>query len=90
MTAHVLQGVTRKGIGAVAAGARLTGVLAVHAARAGIRRTQRFPDLPELPEGNLVDLPGRGKVFAVDTGAPSPDAPTLLLFHGLATTSYLT
>lgn len=90
MTAQPVQTAARKGIGAVFVGARISGRLAVRAARTGIRRTQRFPDLPELPEGSLVDLPGRGKVFAVDTGAPYPDAPTLLLFHGLATTSYLT
>lgn len=70
--------------------ARTGGKVAVHGVRAGIRRTQRFPPLPELPEGRFVDLPGRGEVFLVDTGAPRPGAPTLLLFHGLATTSYLT
>ncbi|MDP3966737.1 MAG: alpha/beta fold hydrolase [Nocardioides sp.] len=90
MRVRALRTVGRKGIGAVVVGGRFGGRQAVRAARAGIRRTQRFPDLPELPEGTLVDLPGRGTVFAVDTGAPYPDAPTLLLFHGLATTSYLT
>ncbi|GAA3666207.1 hypothetical protein GCM10022237_27860 [Nocardioides ginsengisoli] len=63
---------------------------AVDGVRTGIRRTQRFPALPELPAGRVLDLPGRGETFVVDTGEPAPGAPTLLLFHGLATTSYLT
>lgn len=70
--------------------ARVGGKVAVVGLRTGIRRTQRFGDLPDLPEGRYVDLPGRGRVFVVDSGSPRPDAPTLLLFHGLATTSYLT
>jgi 3-oxoadipate enol-lactonase len=90
MRREALRAAGRKALGALAVGARSGGRLAVHGVRAGIRRTQRFPDLPDLPPGEVVDLPGRGKVFAVDTGAPRPDAPTLLLFHGLATTSYLT
>ncbi|THV18767.1 alpha/beta fold hydrolase [Nocardioides caeni] len=69
--------------------ARLGGRAAVFGVRTGIRRTQRFPDLPELPEGRFIDLPGRGELFVADTG-PREGAPTLLLFHGLATTAYLT
>lgn len=92
MTAHVLRSAGRHALRGTVGAARLGGRAAVAGARTGIRRTQRFPDLPELPAGRLVDLPGRGEVFVVDTGAPAgrPDAPTLLLFHGLATTSYLT
>jgi pimeloyl-ACP methyl ester carboxylesterase len=72
--------------------ARYSGKAAVFGVRTGIRRTQRFPALPVLPAGRLLDLPGRGEAFVVDTGVPggNPGAPTLLLFHGLATTSYLT
>ncbi|WP_051485765.1 alpha/beta fold hydrolase [Nocardioides sp. J54] len=69
--------------------ARTSGRVAVAGLRVGIRATQQFPDLPELPEGRYVDLPGRGEVYVVDTGAPREGAPTLLLFHGLATTAYL-
>jgi pimeloyl-ACP methyl ester carboxylesterase len=69
---------------------RTLGSGAVSGVRTGIRRTQRFPVLPELPAGRVLDLPGRGETFVVDTGEPAPGAPTLLLFHGLATTSYLT
>ncbi|MEO6606781.1 MAG: alpha/beta fold hydrolase, partial [Aeromicrobium sp.] len=67
----------------------VTGGVAIKGLRLGIRRSQRFPDLPDLPQGDYVDLPGRGAVYVVDTGAPHKDAPTLLLFHGLATTAYL-
>ena len=69
---------------------RTVGSGAVYGVRTGIRRTQRFPALPALPAGRVLDLPGRGETFVVDTGEPFPGAPTLLLFHGLATTSYLT
>ncbi|MFJ9314421.1 alpha/beta fold hydrolase [Pimelobacter simplex] len=71
---------------------RTVGRVAVHGVRTGIRRTQHFPDLPQLPPGRVLDLPGRGEVFVIDSGAPEGvvDPPTLLLFHGLATTSYLT
>lgn len=90
MTTRILAAGGRTMLGLALVGARAGGRAAVAGVRAGIRRSQRFPDVPELPPGELIDLPGRGTVFAVDTGAPRPDAPTLLLFHGLATTSYLT
>lgn len=68
----------------------VTGRVAVKGMRLGIRRSQRFPHLPAVPQGHYVDLPGRGSAYVVDTGAPHKDAPTLLLFHGLATTAHLT
>jgi pimeloyl-ACP methyl ester carboxylesterase len=48
-----------------------------------------------LPAGGLVDLPGRGKTFVVDTGTNAagrggPQAPTLILLHALACTGLLT
>jgi 3-oxoadipate enol-lactonase len=56
--------------------------------------TGRFvhvPPVPALPSGELVDLPGRGRTFAVDSGPPPerPDAPTLILLHALACTGLL-
>ncbi|UUW87313.1 alpha/beta fold hydrolase [Pimelobacter simplex] len=80
---------TTRVIRKVGAGVGRAAVLGV---RTGIRRTQRFPALPDLPAGRVLDLSGRGEVFVIDTGVPEglTDAPTLLLFHGLATTSYLT
>lgn len=92
MTTRVVKTAGRHALKGSFVAARYGGKATVFGLRAGIRRTQRFPDLPQLPEGYFVDLPGRGEAFVVDTGVPEgrPDAPTLLLFHGLATTSYLT
>lgn len=90
MTTQVMKSAGRHALRGSFVAARVGGRAAVLGVRAGIRRTQRFPALPVLPEGRYVDLPGRGEVFVVDTGAPYDGAPTLLLFHGLATTSYLT
>lgn len=90
MTTRVMKSAGRHALRGSYVTARVGGKAAVYGVRAGIRRTQRFPALPDLPEGRFVDLPGRGEVFVVDTGAPEPGAPTLLLFHGLATTAYLT
>ena len=47
------------------------------------------PPLGDLPEGEVVDLPGRGRTFVVDVPGPSPEAPTLVLLHGLGCTAYL-
>ena len=81
-------------LGAVRTGARAGARTSARAAslglRAAVRRSRRLPDLPPLPEGRWLDLPGRGRAFVIDTGAPTPGAPTLLLFHGLATTALLT
>lgn len=92
MTTQVMKSAGRHALRGSLVAARVGGRAAVYGVRAGIRRTQRFPALPVLPEGRYVDLPDRGEVFVVDTGAPEgrADAPVLLLFHGLATTSYLT
>jgi pimeloyl-ACP methyl ester carboxylesterase len=40
------------------------------------------PVPPVLPPGFVVALPGRGEVFARDTGPRSDAAPTLLMLHG--------
>jgi 3-oxoadipate enol-lactonase len=40
------------------------------------------------PPGEFIDLPGRGRTFAVDIAGP-PGAPVLFLLHGLAVTGYL-
>lgn len=70
-------------------GALLGTRAAVAGARYGIRRSSRMPAMPDLPPARLVDLPGRGAVWVADSGSPHPGAPTLLLFHGPAATSYL-
>lgn len=45
-------------------------------------------DVPWLPPGRLVELPGRGQTFVRDSGGP-PGAPTVLLLHGWAVTADL-
>ena len=59
---------------------------------AGLRRMAdgATPDVPVPPPGRAVDLPGRGTTHVVDVEGPTPDAPTLLLMHGIATTGALT
>jgi 3-oxoadipate enol-lactonase len=57
-------------------------------------RLVRMPPVPDLPEGRVIDLPGRGTTYVVDTG-PMPsarggDTPTVFLLHALACTGLLT
>jgi 3-oxoadipate enol-lactonase len=57
--------------------------------------TGRFvtvPPVPALPAGSMVELPGRGSTYVVDTGPPAGrrDAPTVVLLHALACTGLLT
>ena len=47
------------------------------------------PPISALPQGEVVDLPGRGRTFVVDVPGPTPYAPTIVLLHGLACTAYL-
>lgn len=57
-------------------------------------RLVRMPPVPEIPAGRVVDLPGRGSTYVVDTGpvpsARGGDAPTVFLLHALACTGLLT
>jgi 3-oxoadipate enol-lactonase len=43
----------------------------------------------DLAAGTLLDLPGRGRTCVIDIAGPTPDAPTLILLHALATTAAL-
>ncbi|MBF6215042.1 alpha/beta hydrolase [Nocardia puris] len=56
--------------------------------RRAIRRAG-VPDSPRVPDGALVDLPGRGSTYVTDIPGP-PGAPTLILLHGTASTATLT
>ena len=79
MTRRLLERTTRTGLRMVRAGAA-----------AGVREVLPSPpQLGDLPEGEVVDLPGRGTTFVVDVPGPSPEAPTLVLLHGLGCTAYL-
>jgi pimeloyl-ACP methyl ester carboxylesterase len=64
--------------------------LAGGVARAGLRRVVRMPSVRQVPEGRILDLPGRGRTYLVDVPGPTPDAPTVLLLHALGCTAYLT
>lgn len=58
----------------------------------GLRRLAdgATPDVPVPPPARPVDLPGRGTTHVLDLPGPTPDAPVLLLMHGIATTGPLT
>jgi pimeloyl-ACP methyl ester carboxylesterase len=58
-------------------------------AMAPVRRKVRVPGADVVPEGRVVDLPGRGRTFVVDVPGPTPDAPTVVLLHALGCTAYL-
>lgn len=42
------------------------------------------------PVGQLIELPGRGNTYVVDTGPTGTDGPTFLLLHSVACTGMLT
>jgi pimeloyl-ACP methyl ester carboxylesterase len=43
----------------------------------------------EIPAGRHVELPGRGTTFVREIEGPSPDAPAVVLLHGLGATGAL-
>jgi len=43
-----------------------------------------------IPQGRMVELPGRGTTYVTDTPGPDPDSPTLVLLHALGCTGLLT
>ncbi|MRH92729.1 alpha/beta fold hydrolase [Nocardia sp. SYP-A9097] len=57
--------------------------------RRGRRVSPRIARLTAVPEGSMVELPGRGSTYVVDLAGPTPDSPTVLLLHGMATTAML-
>ncbi len=68
--------------------ARVTGKVLV----LGLRKIGdgAVPEVPVPPAGRALDLPGRGTTHVLDLPGPTPDAPTVLLMHGIATTGPLT
>jgi len=57
--------------------------------RAVVRRTVYMP-WARIPEGRMVELPGRGSTYVTDTPGPTPDAPTIVLLHAVGCTGLLT
>lgn len=43
-----------------------------------------------VPDGRMVELPGRGSTYVTDTPGPRPDSPTVLLLHAVGCTGLLT
>lgn len=54
----------------------------------GRRGFVNVPPVDHLPEGRIVDLPGRGSTFVTEAG--NPDGPPLIMLHALACTGLLT
>jgi 3-oxoadipate enol-lactonase len=71
---------------------RAIGHAAGLAAAHGLRKLadHATPDVPVPPAASAVDLPGRGTTHVLDLPGPTPDAPVVLLMHGIATTGPLT
>ncbi len=69
--------------------AGLSGSLLRTALLAGLRRAVPLPTIDFVPQGRVIDLPGRGRTFVVDVAGPTPDAPTVVLLHALGCTAYL-
>ena len=59
------------------------------AGRAAATRLLPLPVVDEVPAGRMVRLRGRGQVFVVDVPGPVPDAPTVVLLHGLGASAHL-
>ena len=56
-----------------------------------LSRLPRLPGLApvgHLPAGRIIELPGRGSTYVVDSG-PVADAPTFMLLHGAAATGLM-
>lgn len=62
---------------------------AASAGSAALETRLPVPATDSVPEGRMVELPGRGRTFVVDAPGPTPDAPVVVLLHGLACTAYL-
>jgi 3-oxoadipate enol-lactonase len=56
---------------------------------AGLRRRFYIP-YARIPQGRMVELPGRGSTYVTDTPGPSSDSPTIVLLHALGCTGLLT
>lgn len=54
-----------------------------------VRRSVYMP-WAQIPEGRMVELPGRGSTYVTDTPGPTPDAPTIVLLHAVGCTGLLT
>jgi pimeloyl-ACP methyl ester carboxylesterase len=53
-------------------------------------RRRVYVPFARIPQGRMVELPGRGSTYVTDTPGPSPDSPTIVLLHALGCTGLLT
>jgi pimeloyl-ACP methyl ester carboxylesterase len=54
-------------------------------------RRQVYMPWARIPQGRMVELPGRGgATYVTDTPGPDPDSPTVVLLHALGCTGLLT
>ncbi len=56
----------------------------------GLVRSRVYMPWVPIPEGRMVELPGRGSTYVTDTPGPSPDSSTVVLLHALGCTGLLT
>ena len=56
----------------------------------GLARRAVYVPWVAIPEGRMVELPGRGSTYVTDTPGPHPDSPTVLLLHAVGCTGLLT
>src|SRR3954471_20313434 len=54
-----------------------------------LRRSVYIPHA-RIPQGRMVELPGRGSTYVTDTPGPAPESPTIVLLHALGCTGLLT
>lgn len=54
-----------------------------------VRRSFYLP-WAQVPDGRLVELPGRGETYVTDTPGPRADSPAVVLLHALGCTGLLT
>ena len=65
-----------------------TRTIAAQRASWALRKLVTAPTVESVPEGRMLELPGRGRTFVVDIPGPE-GAPTLVLLHALSCTAYL-
>lgn len=53
-------------------------------------RNRVYLPFVQIPQGSLVELPGRGTTYVTDTPGPDAHSPTIVLLHALGCTGLLT
>lgn len=61
-----------------------------HLSPLGALRDRVYLPFARIPNGTVVELPGRGSTYVTDTPGPDPRSPTIVLLHALGCTGLLT